>query len=177
MRSVLFALEKVWIFFSQIFRKTYTANKCGHKTKKKGFMKDGDHTTIMTMPLAESGSPDYCLDCIGKMTIQCAWCDNRISIGSPITLYTSKKPDEMPDHAVPYTEGGSGAFVGCLGWECADTGGDRAGFWLPGEDGKGRVERVPTAIETLMSNPDASALIVHNTHNIAEAVNPTLISK
>lgn len=177
MKTVLFALEKFWIFISSFFRITYTANKCGHKTKRKGFMKDGDHTTIMTMPLAENGSPDYCLDCIGKMTIQCAWCENRINIGSPITLYTPKDSYEVPDHAVPYTEGGSKALVGCLGWECAETGGDRAGFWLPGDDGRGRVQRVPTAFETLIGNPDASMLLVNDTHDIAEAVNPTVISK
>jgi len=174
MRSVLFALEKAWVFFTTIFRKTYTANICGHKTKSTGFMKAGDRVTIMTMPLAENKRPDYCLDCIGKMTIKCAWCSNDITIGSPVTLYTPVDTYEVPDHAVPYTEGGSKALVGCLGWECACSGADRAGFWLPGEDGKGRVHRVPTAIEILMGNPNAKALIVHDTHDMVEAMNPII---
>lgn len=177
MRSVLFVLEKIWVFLSSIFRTTYTANKCGHKTKRKGFMNYGEHTAIMTMPLAENGNPDYCLDCIGNMTIQCAWCDNRITIGSPVTLYIPKDSYKVPDYAVPYTEGGSKALVGCLRWECAETGGDRAGFWMPGEDGKGRVQRVPTAFEMLMGNPEASMVLVQNTHDITEAVNPTIINK
>lgn len=177
MKSVLFSVNKAWMYFSYLFRPTYTANKCRHKTKRKGLMNSSGNTSIMSMPLAENGKPDYCLDCIGKMTIQCAWCENKITIGSPITLYTPKDSYEVPDHAVPYTEGDSGALVGCLGWECADTGGDRAGFWLPGEDGKGYVQRVPTVFETIMGNPEASALIVNDTHDIAEAVNPTVIPK
>ncbi len=129
------------------------------------------------MPLSENGKPDYCLECIGNMTIQCAWCENLIAIGSPITLYTPAEGYEVPGHAVPYTENSSKAFVGCLGWNCADTGGDRAGFWLPDDDGKGKVHRVPTAIETLMSNPDATMLIIQDTHNVAEAENPKVITK
>jgi hypothetical protein len=177
MRSVLFALEMVWVFLTTIFRKTHTANICGHKTKRMGFVKGHERDSILTMPLAENGRPDYCLDCIGKMAIKCAWCSCPISIGEPVTLYTPRDTFEVPDHAVPYTEGGSNALVGCLRWGCAMGGADRAGFWLPGEDGKGRVRRVPTAIEILMGNPDAKALIVHNTHDAVEAMNPTIISK
>lgn len=177
MRSVLFALAKVWIFLTGIFRKTHTANKCSHKTKRKGFMKVGENGTIMSMPLTENGSPDYCLDCIGKLSIKCAWCGNDIAIGDPVTLYSPTESFVVPDHAVPYTEGGSKALVGCLGWECAMTGADRAGFWLPGEDGKGRVHRVPTGIEILMRNPNAAALVVHDTHDMVEAMNPTIVSK
>lgn len=175
MRKVLFVLEKIWVVLSYIFRTTHTANKCGHKTKKKGFIKDGDHTTIMNMPLAENGHPDYCLDCISKMTIQCAWCENRITIGDPITLYTPNESYNVPDHAVPYTEGGSKALVGCLDWNCGDAF-DRAGFWLPGDGGKGQVQRVPSILETILSNPEAKAVVVNNTHDIAEAAKPAVIT-
>ncbi len=175
MRRVLFVLDKLWLQISYLFRTTYTANKCGHKTKLVGPIKDGDGQTIMTMPLAANGSPDYCLDCIGDMSIQCAWCENTITIGSPVTLYTPKDSYQVPDHAVPYTEGGSKALVGCLGWGCAVGGADRAGFWLPGEDGKGHVHRVPTALEILMSNQDAKALIVNDLGSLSEANNPRII--
>ena len=37
-------------------------------------------------------------------------------------------------------------LVGCLRWECASTGADRMGFWVP----PGIVHRVPSAIEMCM---------------------------
>lgn len=111
------------------------------------------------------------------MSIQCAWCGKSIAIGDPVTLYTPEDSYEVPDYAVPYTEGGSKALVGCLRWNCADTGADRAGFWMPGDNGEGKVLRVPNAFETLIRNPGASTVLVRDTHDLAEAVNPTVISK
>ena len=172
MKNVLSTLEKIWVFFSSIFRTKYIANKCGHTTKSKGFMKYGDHTTTMTMPLAENGKPDYCIQCISNMSIRCAWCGGPIAISSPITLYIPNDSFEVPDYAVTYSGGESIALVGCLRWNCADGGFDRAGFWLTGEGGKGCVQRVPTVIETLLANPHASMIIVQDTHDITEAVNP-----
>jgi len=176
MSSILFFLQKLWIRISYVFRVTHTANRCGHQTKQEGFITCGEHTIIMAMPLAENGHPEYCLDCIGNMTIQCAWCDRRIPIGSPITLYIPKESYAVPNHAVCYTEDDSKALVGCLGSECADAGMDRAGFWLPGEDGRGRVQRVPTIMETLLANPHARAVFVRDTHDIAEALSPKVIN-
>ena len=150
MHTVLFTLKKIWILGPLFFRTTYNANRCGHKTRSKGLIKVGDRTNIMEMTLSENGNPDYCLDCISKMSIRCAWCSEPISIGNPITLYTPVKTYKIPEYAVLYTEGGSRALVGCLDLNCADGGGDRAGFWLPGNDGRGRVKRVQTAFETLI---------------------------
>lgn len=176
MRSVLFALEKVWVICSSIFRTTYTANKCLHKTKRKGFMKKGNGVTIMTMPLTENGRPDYCLGCIGEMSIRCAWCGGEITVGKPVTLYIPLDTYEVPDYAVLYEEDGCGFLVGCLRWEC-DPMADRAGFWMPGDNGRGMVERVPTALETLIGNPDAKTLIVHDTYDMTEAMHPHVIKR
>ena len=114
MKRVLFKLNEVWVFFLSFFRMTYIANICGHKTKLKGSTTDGNDTMIMTMPLAANGNPDYCLDCIGNMSIQCAWCGGPIVIGSPITLYIPKDPSKVPTYATPYKRGNHMAFVGCL---------------------------------------------------------------
>lgn len=175
MQHVLLNLVKFWFFVSSIFKKTYTANKCGHKTKSKGVISEGDYTTTIQMPLEENGNPNYCLKCIENMSIQCAWCGDTIGIGSPITLYIPKDTFEVPDYAVSYTEGESKALVGCLGWECAHTGGDRAGFWLPDDEGKGHVYRVPTAIEAVMANGGKSAVFISDISDIEEAKNPTTI--
>ena len=113
------------------------------------------------MPTNENGSMDYCLDCIGKMAIRCAWCGDPIFIGNPITLYTPHGDFQVPEHAIVYNKEPL-QLVGCLGWNCAETGADRAGFWLQGEDGKGCVQRVPTAYEAILSD-------------MKEDVNPTLI--
>lgn len=149
MKIVLFTLEKFWIFTSSFFRTVHTTNKCGHKTHKKGFMKDGKHTTVMDMPLAKNGKPDYCLKCIGNMSIRCAWCGGSIIIGNPVTLYIPTDTYDVPDYAIHYKKDNSKAVVGCLGWDCADTGADRSGFWLPGNDGKGKVQKIPTEYERL----------------------------
>ena len=171
MGNVLLVLEKARVIFSSIFRPTYVANKCAHKTKNKGFVKAGDQTTIMTMPLEENGSPDYCLDCISKMRIQCAWCGDGIIIGHPITLYIPRDTYAVPDYAVSYREGGCEALVGCVRGKC-DPMIDRAGFWVPGKNGRGMVERVPTALEVIMTNLDAEAVVIHD---MAEAVDPQVI--
>lgn len=125
--------------------------KCGHETKIKGKVTAFGHTTTTKMPVNEDGSLDYCLDCIGKMTIRCAWCKEPIFIGDIITLYSPMKKDEfvLPEDAVIYNEERM-TVVGCGRITCADTGADYAGSWLPGENGKGKVHRRPTMIEQSM---------------------------
>ncbi len=172
----------------------YTAAKCGHRTKRCGSVSVFGCTITMKMPKNKNGSADYCLDCIAKMAIRCAWCRNPIFIGDPITLYSpgpragffsSKELNEaqkererkefvVPDGAVVYREKPL-TVVGCLGWNCADTGGDRAGFWLPGEDGKGCVQRVPTVLEMLPGAKEPSMMIVDDLRDMKEVVNPKLI--
>jgi len=172
----------------------YKATKCGHRTKQTGRVSAFGQSTVMKMPKNKVGSVDYCLDCIGIMTVRCAWCCDPIFIGSSITLYSpgpregffsSREPTDaqekrkqkdfaLPDGAVIYFEHPL-TLVGCLGWNCADTGADRAGFWLPGEDGKGRVQRVPTVLETLLGAEKDSVLVVDDLSDIKEARNPRLI--
>jgi hypothetical protein len=152
----------------------YKAVKCGHRTKRSGPVSAFGCTITTKMPKNDGGSVDYCLDCIGKMTIKCAWCSDPIFIGNPITLYTPRGEFQVPEHAVVYNKEPL-QLVGCLGWNCADTGADRSGFWLPGEDGKGRVQRMPTAYEAILGAKEPSMMIVGDLSDMKEAVNPTLI--
>jgi len=66
----------------------YTASGCGHKTKRAGDINVFDHTVTIQMPLNEDKGLDWCLECIGKMAIRCAWCGEPILIGHPVTLYS-----------------------------------------------------------------------------------------
>ena len=93
---------------------------------------------------------EYCSDCLVKMSIRCAWCGKSILVGSPITLNTPiRKNFKVPDYAVVYKENPL-QLVGCLRWECADTGLDRAGFWVV----PGKVHRVVSPLEMLMATED-----------------------
>jgi hypothetical protein len=124
----------------------YKATKCGHHTKQRGPVQAFGQTATIRMPKNKDGSVDYCLACIGEMMIRCAWCGKPIFIGEPITLYTPRGDFQVPEHAVVYNNDPL-QLVGCLRWDCAESGVDRAGFWLPGDDCNGRVYRVPTPIE------------------------------
>ena len=111
----------------------------------------------MTMPPAKNKVPDYCLDCIGKMAIRCAWCGKPILIGDPVTLYTPEEGAEIPKYAVRYS-GDPRCLVGCLRFDCADTGADRSGFWVP----PGLVKKVPSVIEMLMASQGPSKVLIIN---------------
>jgi hypothetical protein len=149
----------------------YTA-LCGHRTKLTGRVSAFGRSITTRMPKPQNGEVKYCLDCIGSMAIRCAWCADPIFIGDPVTLYISRKPSfEIPEHAVIH-ETEPLQLVGCLGWNCADTGADRAGFWMPGEDGKGKVQRVPTAYERMMGSGVPRVVITSDTHDMAEALRP-----
>lgn len=145
-----------WLRSLSLFQ--YTALKCGHRMPRFGRL-----------------SNDYCLDCIEEMKIQCAWCNGPISIGEPITLYTPGTGDfQIPLHAVVFNKSPL-QLVGCLRMDCAETGADRAGFWVPGEAGRGKVHRVPTAIEAILGANVPCAVIVNDTYDMDEAMHPTLI--
>jgi phage FluMu protein Com len=122
-----FFFLKIWLKLTYYLRPTYLAKKCPHRTKKMGLIKVHGRERIMSLKENDSGGFDYCIACIAKKTIRCAWCGNPIFIGDPVTLYSPKKGVKMPDHAVRYKD--TDCYVGCLGWDCAETGGDRAGFW------------------------------------------------
>lgn len=152
--SFRYWMKEKWIILSNIFRETYVANICGHSTHIQGRMSHFGETTIMEMPFSTGGRPDYCLDCIGKMSIKCAWCGSIICIGSPITLYVLRESEIPAPHAVPYAEHPR-SFIGCLGWDCANSGADRQGFWMP----PGKVERCASPLELAM-DPGVSMVIV-----------------
>lgn len=122
-------------------------------TKKRDKIKVLGETCTTVIPFKEQ--PEYCHKCLSEMVIRCAWCGDPIFIGDAITLYSPTKKDyEFPSHAVFYDKEKK-IVVGCLGWNCDRTGGDRAGFWFP----PSKVHRVPTAWKTLCQNPDAKAII------------------
>ena len=153
------SLSKLLLQLSRLDPRRYTATKCGHRTKRSGQVSAFGHTMTTKMPRNRDGSVDYCIDCISKMAIQCSWCSHPIFVGDPVTLYTPSDDFQAPQHAVVYNSEPL-QLVGCLGWNCADTGADRAGFWLPGENGKGRVRRVPTAYEAILGAKEPSILSV-----------------
>jgi hypothetical protein len=158
MHKLSYYLRLCWLAVTYLLRKTYKANLCGHRTKRTGKLTSHGESHVMKMPLAENDAPDYCLECIGKMSIQCAWCCSSIHINDPITLYGVKDGEVIPDHAVRF-QGDPTKFVGCLGWDCAESGGHRAGFWVP----PGEVLRVQTPLEILMaSGSDGMGVIIHD---------------
>lgn len=132
-------------------RNQQNARVCGHQTAKVGWIRAFGEETITEMPEMEGGGLAYCLDCLGKMAIRCAWCGKAIFIGNPVTLY-SAQDRTIPEGATVY-DAERGSVVGCLGWNCADTGADRAGFWLPDPNnpGTGYVHRIMTAYEQVMA--------------------------
>lgn len=113
-------------------------------------------TGFVNMPLSENGSPDYCVCCINKMAIRCAWCGESINIGDPVTLCSPVHESfKVPDYAVKYGEGNQ--LVGCLRWGCGEAM-CRSGFWMP----PGIVERVPSPLELCLSGPTGSMVFVSN---------------
>ncbi len=140
------------IWYRSLFKIKYlggkTIAKCGHETKTKGPSTAFGRTIIVKMPVNKDGSIEYCLDCIGKMAIRCAWCKEPIFIGDVITLYSPREKDsfELPEDSVFYDKS-QAVVVGCGRTTCADTGLDYAGFWLPGENGEGKVHRHLTLVE------------------------------
>lgn len=156
MHNIQYRLNVLWLTISYLFRKTYTANVCGHQTKKTGQVKYRDESHVVAMPFSGNGNPDYCLDCVSKMSISCAWCEKFIHVDDPVTLVSPEKSFTVPEYAVRYDKDES-CIVGCLRWNCADSGVDRQGFWMP----PGKVARVPSPIEILMSggNEDKAVIV------------------
>ncbi len=133
----------------------YVAVACHHPTKQEGDVRAFGQCTTTHMPLNKDGTVQWCLECLGKMAVKCAWCEQVIFIGDPITLYTPAKADfKLPADATLYKQEPL-QVVGCLRMSCADTGADCAGFWVPGDDGKGCVHRVVSPLELAMSSGEA----------------------
>ena len=136
--------------------KLVTAAKCGHSTKTKGGVTAFGVTITTEMPI-KHGHVDYCLICIADMAIQCAWCELPIFIGDPVTLYTPKAGFEIPDHAMVFSEEPL-RLVGCLRWDCASTGADRAGFWVPDAEGHGHVQQATSLYDMAQQSGDGVAV-------------------
>ncbi len=156
---ILAAVIAVGYFFRSLKRRMIDATKCGHKTKIKDSVTAFGQTTVTQVPVSKDGTTPYCHKCLEKMAIRCAWCGKPIFIGDPITLYSPMDKDrKMPDYAVVHNKEHN-SYVGCFRWDCAQTGADRAGLWYP----PGKVHRVPTAFEMLLSNAEegkAGAVII-----------------
>ncbi|NTW30199.1 MAG: hypothetical protein HGA33_02895 [Candidatus Moranbacteria bacterium] len=100
------------------------------------------------------------------MAIRCAWCGKPIFIGDPVTLYSPNEGFEIPEYAVRYSEDPL-RLVGCLRWDCADSGIDRSGFWMP----PGEVMRVMSPIEQVLAT--GTAAIVSDVNDMSEAIETT----
>ena len=126
MNKVLTIIITWWIAVTNHFRSTYVANKCKHSTKLHGLINDGQKNIIWKLSLADNKNPDYCLNCVEKMSILCAWCNQPITFGSLITLYKYDDRTFIPKHAVYHHE----AVVGCLRQNCAHEKEDVRGIWV-----------------------------------------------
>lgn len=142
--------------FINRFRKAQAG--CGHETRLAGIVKGQGQEVKMVLGRNKAGEIPYCFGCLGEKVIRCAWCGDPIFPGDPITLYAPKDVANftLREGAVLYDQEKT-QVVGCLRWDCADTGADVAGHWTP--DG---VVRCPRIIDILMANPDADAIIVND---------------
>ncbi|MEK7500999.1 MAG: hypothetical protein AAB642_02630, partial [Patescibacteria group bacterium] len=117
-----------------------------------------------TLP-SDEGGPEFCFECIEAMAIRCAWCGKAIIIGDPITLLTPSETEfKIPEYAVVYNEEPL-QLVGCLSWDCAPTGGARAGFWIP----PGKVHRVVSPLEMVMGATGEKMVVVSDLTDIQGA--------
>lgn len=150
--------------FFNIFKRKKIQAGCGHETKEKDRVTAFGEGCETQVPVID-GKTDYCHRCLERMAIKCAWCGKAIFIGDPITLYTPIDKDfKAPEYAVVHCNNPL-QLVGCLRWNCAQTGADRAGFWYP----PGKVMRVPSPLEMAMQSGDM--VIVEDLSNPREARN------
>lgn len=145
--------EKFQAFYCRYLGRNYKCG-CGHTTKWKTILTIHGHEGVFKAP---SKKPDYCPYCWAKAAIKCAWCSDTILPGDAITLYTPREKDfVITPHAVVYQKEPRLQLVGCLGWNCADTGADRSGFWVM----PGKVQRVASPFEMLMATGGTDPIIV-----------------
>lgn len=144
--------------------------QCGHETLlRKTISVNGREAEVDLMPPAGQ-NPEYCIDCLMGMSIQCAWCSKLIMAGSPITLWGLQDGREAPEHAVAYTGPENyTAYVGCM--HCADSVMDRSGFWMAGDNGKGQVVRVASVAQavSILMEP----VVVSDVRDFNEAIRLT----
>ena len=149
---------------------------CGHWTKMQGVVRVFGKELRVNYRDRGNKAPSLCVDCTAAKAILCAWCQGIIIPGDSVTLYSPIEEDfELPPGAVFYNDESRELIrpVGCLGWGCADTGVDRAGFWAVNDKGEGYVHRVPTAFELLMNAPSGSVILVQDLGDLGEG--PTIL--
>lgn len=152
---------KVWALLNQ--QRTFTA-KCGHPTGLNGSVTVCGETLPGKLCLNSQGQIPYCHKCLEAMAIPCAWCGKAILVGDPITLYSPRdKSYQPPPGAVVYQQKPL-QLVGCIRWDCAETGADRSGFWHP----PGQVYRVASALEMVLATNDV--VMINNLRDPEEAV-------
>lgn len=145
----------------KIRRKNVLA-QCGHLTKREDRLTAFGDTIFCKIPIDKNGRTPYCHCCLEVMTIRCAWCGSTIFIGDPVTLYSpADDSQEMPDYAVKY---GNDAYVGCLRWNCAESGADRSGFWYP----PGKVHRTLSPLEQCLQSGEM--VIVSDLGDMRQAI-------
>lgn len=105
------------------------ATKCGHRTYMSGsVMVFGKHVAFR-LPVKD-GQTDYCLRCIGKMSIRCAWHGEPIVIGDAVTLRQPIAGRTLVDTGGCKSDE-AGRYLGCLKCGCLRS--DGKGLWvLPG---------------------------------------------
>lgn len=82
--------------------------------------------------------------------IPCAWCGKSIWPGDPVTLYTPLNKNYQPASGVVTYRQEPRLFVGCLRRNCANSGMDRSGFWVP----PGQVLRVMSPFEMVIATDE-----------------------
>lgn len=138
------------------------AEECGHLTPVRRRITAFGETRELKLR-DENKNPLYCLRCLEKMVIRCAWCGRAIFPWDPITLCTPKEDFELPSYAVVYSEDPV-QLVGCLRMDCAPTAALRAGFWVP----PGQVFRLRSPLE--MAFQSGVSFVVKDAGDIAEAI-------
>ncbi len=150
------------LLFCRFLGRKYQA-KCGHKTKLIAEVKIFGEKTIFWL---NKKNIKYCQQCLVDMSIKCSWCGKSITVRDPVTLCTPMKKDfQMPEWAVIYKKVPL-QLVGCLRWECAESGVDRAGFWIA----PGKVHRVLSPLEMLIAYSSENPIICNNLENIKNAI-------
>ncbi|MEK7620145.1 MAG: hypothetical protein AAB413_02825 [Patescibacteria group bacterium] len=117
---------------------------CGHTMWREERMVLGDQTVRTSNPnfslvlaraprwLQRFFAPKRCVLCQFKAefdaAIQCAYCDEVIFRGDPVSIY--EPADELPEGFEARATHTAGGFVGCMCMDCCPTGGFFAGHWV-----------------------------------------------
>lgn len=102
------------------------ATKCRHRTRARGLVHSSGEVRSIGLPV-KGGEAGYCLDCIARMTIRCAWCGKPIFIGDRITLFGDTEDRRLWPQAC---RDDSGRYIGCLR-RCCAAADQSAGRWVP----------------------------------------------